>query len=615
MVDKKQKKHLLRISICTLLFLVGVLVPVTGLKYLFMMLSYLYAGYDVIIPAVKKIGRGQLFDENFLMTVATFGAIAIGELSEAVFVMVLFQLGEWFQNYAVNKSRTSIAELMEIMPDKATVLRNGAELECDPDDVEVGETILVRPGEKVPLDGIVIEGESFVDTSALTGESIPRRVIEGDDILSGCINDKGLLKIKTTKEFEDCTVAKILELVEDASSNKARYEKFITRFARYYTPVVVMAAVALAILPVILGSVVPFSEWVRRACMFLVISCPCALVISVPLGFFGGIGAAAKNGILVKGSNYIELLSKIETMVFDKTGTITKGTFDVVKINAVDGDHEELLKTVAYGELYSNHPIAESVKKAYGKSLDGEKISDYQEISGKGISVIIDGMEVLLGNRILMEENQIEVESAEEIGTTIYAAKNGQFLGYIVIRDEIKETSKNIGKVLKEKGIDKTVMLTGDRREIANMVAMEAGIDQVESELLPADKVEKLEGILNASQSGKVTAYAGDGINDAPVLMRADIGIAMGALGSDAAIEAADVVIMDDDLGRIVDAVAISRKTVAIVKENIVFALGIKGLFLLLGAFGITNLWIAIFGDVGVAFIAILNSMRTLKFK
>lgn len=615
MVDKKQKKHLLRISICTLLFLAGVLLPVTGLKYLFMMSAYLYAGYDVIIPAVKKIGRGQLFDENFLMTVATFGAIAIGELSEAVFVMVLFQLGEWFQSYAVNKSRTSIAELMEIMPDKATVLRNGAELECDPDDVEVGETILVRPGEKVPLDGIVIEGESFVDTSVLTGESIPRRVIEGDDILSGCINDKGLLKIKTTKEFDDCTVAKILELVEDASSNKARYEQFITRFARYYTPVVVMAAVALAILPVILGSVVPFSEWVRRACMFLVISCPCALVISVPLGFFGGIGAAAKNGILVKGSNYIELLSKIETMVFDKTGTITKGTFDVVKINAVDGDQEELLKTVAYGELYSNHPIAESVKKAYGKSLDGEKISDYQEISGKGISVNIDGMEVLLGNRILMEENDVEVASAEEIGTTIYVAKNGQFLGYIVIRDEIKESSKNIGKVLKEKGIDKTVMLTGDRREIANMVAMEAGIDQVESELLPADKVEKLEGILNASQSGKVTAYAGDGINDAPVLMRADIGIAMGALGSDAAIEAADVVIMDDDLGRIVDAVAISRKTVAIVKENIVFALGIKGLFLLLGAFGITNLWIAIFGDVGVAFIAILNSMRTLKFK
>lgn len=615
MISKKQKKHLIRICICAALFLAGVASPGGVVPVALKGAAYILAGYDIIIPAFKKIGKGQVFDENFLMTVATFGAIAIGELTEAVFVMVLFQLGEWFQDYAVGKSRASIAELMEILPERATVIRSGEEVICEPDDVEVGETIIVRPGERVPLDGVVSDGESFVDTSALTGESVPRKAAKGDEILSGCINVKGILKITTTKEFDDCTVTKILELVEDASSNKARSEKFITRFARYYTPVVVMAAVALALLPTVLGSTVPLSEWVRRACMFLVISCPCALVISVPLGFFGGIGAAAKNGILVKGSNYIEMLSKIDTMVMDKTGTITKGDFEVVSLVARGCTKEDLLETAAYGELYSNHPIAESIKNAYSKKLDSRKVAVYEEISGKGISVRIDGRAVLLGNGIFMKENNIDFEEARQVGTVIYVAEDGVFKGFIVIRDEIKEGAVSIGQKLKAKGVRKTVILTGDRQEIAADIARQASVDQVKWELLPGDKVSEIEKIMKTVPKGKAVAFAGDGINDAPVLMRADIGIAMGALGSDAAIEAADVVIMDDDLGRIADAVDISRKTVAIVKENIVFALGVKGAFLLLGALGITSLWIAIFGDVGVAFIAILNSMRTLRFK
>lgn len=616
MMNKKQKKLLTRIALSTALFIGAMVSPLPVIQMILTAGAYVIAGYDIILSSFKTIGRGQIFDENFLMTIATFGAIAIGEYSEAVFVMVLYQAGEWFQNQAVSKSRASITELMEIMPQTATVIRDGVELECEPDEVEIGEVIVVRPGEKVPLDGFVIEGESFVDTSALTGESIPRKVEFGDEVLSGCINEKGVLKIKTTKEFDDCTVAKILELVEDASSNKAKYEKFITRFARYYTPVVVFAAVALAVVPSVLGSSIPFAEWLRRACMFLVISCPCALVISVPMGFFGGLGAAAKGGILVKGSNYLELLAKTETVVFDKTGTITKGTFEVVKIApASECDEAELLEKAAYGELYSNHPIAESLKKAYGRPFMRKMITEYEEIAGRGIRVCIDGHHLLLGNGLLLKENDVAFEETSDTGTVIYVAEEGQFKGYIVIKDQIKEAAVNIGRALKEKGVKRTAMLTGDRWKFAEEIAEQASIDQVKAELLPGDKVAELEKIMDGCGVNNITVFAGDGINDAPVLMRADVGIAMGALGSDAAIEAADIVIMDDDLSKIGKAIDISKKTINIVKQNIVFALGIKGAFLILGAFGITNLWIAIFGDVGVAFLAILNSMRTLNLK
>lgn len=615
MMNKKQKKLLIRIGLSTALFIGSIVIPLHSLQLLMRTAAYLIAGYDIVLASLRNIGRGQVFDENFLMTVATFGAIAIGEFSEAVFVMVLYQAGEWFQNQAVNKSRASITQLMEIMPERATVIRDDVEIQCDPDEVEIGEIIIVRPGEKIPLDGFVMEGESYLDTSALTGESLPRRVAFGDEVLSGCINKKGLIKIKTTKEFDDCTVAKILELVEDASSNKAKYEKFITRFARYYTPAVVVAAVLLAVVPPLIGSGVPLAEWVRRACMFLVISCPCALVISVPMGFFGGLGAAAKWGILVKGSNYLELLSKIDTMVFDKTGTITKGTFDVVSINSYGCSKEDLLEIAAYGEIYSNHPIAESLKNAYGRPLAKKLIKDYEEISGQGISVSIEGAKVLLGNEYMMKENGISYEIAEETGTVVYIAIDGTFRGYIVIKDQIKDSAINIGSKLKAKGIKKTAMLTGDRALFAEEIAKIAAVDEVKSELLPGDKVRELSNLMGDKKENSFVAFAGDGINDAPVLMRADIGIAMGALGSDAAIEAADIVIMDDDLDRIGKAIDISKKTVRIVKENIIFALGIKGIFLLLGALGITNLWIAVFGDVGVAFLAILNSMRTLNTK
>lgn len=615
MMNKKQKKLLIRIGLSTALFIGSIVIPLHSLQLLMRTAAYLIAGYDIVLASLRNIGRGQVFDENFLMTVATFGAIAIGEFSEAVFVMVLYQAGEWFQNQAVNKSRASITQLMEIMPERATVIRDDVEIQCDPDEVEIGEIIIVRPGEKIPLDGFVMEGESYLDTSALTGESLPRKVAFGDEVLSGCINKKGLIKIKTTKEFDDCTVAKILELVEDASSNKAKYEKFITRFARYYTPAVVVAAVLLAVVPPLIGSGVPLAEWVRRACMFLVISCPCALVISVPMGFFGGLGAAAKWGILVKGSNYLELLSKIDTMVFDKTGTITKGTFDVVSIKAYGCSKEDLLEIAAYGEIYSNHPIAESLKNAYGRPLAKKIIMDYEEISGQGISVSIEGSKVLLGNEYMMKENGISYEIAEETGTVVYIAIDGSFRGYIVIKDQIKDSAINIGSKLKAKGIKKTAMLTGDRALFADEIAKIAAVDEVKSELLPGDKVRELSNLMGDKKENSFVAFAGDGINDAPVLMRADIGIAMGALGSDAAIEAADIVIMDDDLDRIGKAIDISKKTVRIVKENIIFALGIKGIFLLLGALGITNLWIAVFGDVGVAFLAILNSMRTLNTK
>ena len=583
------------------------------------MIPYLVIGYDIVYKAVRNISHGQVFDENFLMMVATFGAFGVKEYSEAVAVMLFYQVGELFQNYAVGKSRQSISDMMNICPEYANIEEDGVLTQVDPDDVEVGTIIVVKPGERIPLDGIVTEGTSMIDTAALTGESVPRRATVGDEIISGCVNGSSTIKVKVTKAFEDSTVARILELVENASSKKAKVENFITRFAKYYTPVVTIGAVILAILPpLILGG--GWADWIQRACIFLVISCPCALVISVPLGFFGGIGASSKIGILVKGSNYLEAVAEMTTIVFDKTGTLTKGEFKVSEVQpSADKNNtigkEELLEIAAYGEGYSNHPIANSIREAYGKTLSMERVTDTEEIAGHGIHTFIDGREVYLGNAKLMDAQNIAYTENKTAGTVVYVACNNVFAGSIVISDTVKEGSKDAIRDMKQVGVKKTVMLTGDRQAAADAVAAELGIDEVHAELLPADKVGQVEKLLGAQNEKERLAFVGDGINDAPVLTRADIGIAMGSMGSDAAIEAADIVLMDDDIRKIASLVKIARKTLGIVKQNIVFALAVKALVLLLGALGMANMWEAVFADVGVSVIAILNSMRTLNTK
>ena len=587
-------------------------------QFLLFMIPYLIVGWDIIYRAVRNISHGQVFDENFLMCIATFGALGVKEYSEAVAVMLFYQIGELFQSYAVNRSRQSISAMMDICPEYANIEEDGKLKQVDPDDVEIGTEIVIKAGERVPLDGVVVSGTSFVDTSALTGESVPREVTEGSEIISGCVNGSGLLKVRTTKEFDDSTVAKILELVENASSKKAHVENFITKFAKYYTPIVVCAAVVLAFLPpIILGG--GFAEWIQRACIFLVISCPCALVISVPLGFFGGIGAASKQGVLVKGSNYLEALSEMKTIVFDKTGTLTKGEFVVSEVIPNGWEKEGLLEVAALAEGYSDHPISAALKKAYEEAELGElsmdRVEQAEEIAGHGIKAKIDGRVVYVGNAKLMEEEGVEYESCTVPGTVVYLAAEKEFLGTIVISDTVKPEAKRAIAQLKQSGVKKTVMLTGDRKDVGEAVAESLGIDEVYTDLLPGDKVDKVEALLGELGEKEKLGFVGDGINDAPVLSRADIGIAMGSMGSDAAIEAADVVLMDDNILKISSIMRIAGKTLQIVHQNIVFALGVKVLVLILGALGMANMWEAVFADVGVSVIAILNSMRTLKVK
>lgn len=587
-------------------------------QFLLFMIPYLIVGWDIIYRAVRNISHGQVFDENFLMCIATFGALGVKEYSEAVAVMLFYQIGELFQSYAVNRSRQSISAMMDICPEYANIEEDGKLKQVDPDDVEIGTEIVIKAGERVPLDGVVVSGTSFVDTSALTGESVPREVTEGSEIISGCVNGSGLLKVRTTKEFDDSTVAKILELVENASSKKAHVENFITKFAKYYTPIVVCAAVVLAFLPpIILGG--GFAEWIQRACIFLVISCPCALVISVPLGFFGGIGAASKQGVLVKGSNYLEALSEMKTIVFDKTGTLTKGEFVVSEVIPNGWEKEGLLEVAALAEGYSDHPISAALKKAYEEAELGElsmdRVEQAEEIAGHGIKAKIDGRVVYAGNAKLMEEKGVEYEPCTVPGTVVYLAAEKEFLGTIVISDTVKPEAKRAIAQLKQSGVKKTVMLTGDRKDVGEAVAESLGIDEVYTDLLPGDKVDKVEALLGELGEKEKLGFVGDGINDAPALSRADIGIAMGSMGSDAAIEAADVVLMDDNILKISSIMRIAGKTLQIVHQNIVFALGVKVLVLILGALGMANMWEAVFADVGVSVIAILNSMRTLKVK
>lgn len=613
--ENNERIILSRIVLAILLFITAMLFThSTILKCTVLGISYLVAGYDILIKALKNIIKGKVFDENFLMGIATLGAIGIKEYPEAVMVMVLYQIGEYLQDKAVEKSQNSITELMDIRPDYANIEKNGDLTKIPPYEVKIGDTIIVKTGEKIPLDGIIIDGTATLDTSALTGESRPREVKIGDEAISGCINTNGLLKIRVTKEYGQSTVSKILDLVENASSKKTKTENFITKFAKIYTPVVVLAALFLAILPpLIFGS--NFSVWINRALTFLVISCPCALVISVPLGFFAGIGGASKCGILVKGSSYLELLSKPETIVFDKTGTLTQGCFKVVKIVQQEGTtKEELLELTAYAESYSNHPIALSIKKAYDKSIDKNKISEISEIAGNGVRAEINGCSILVGNENLLKNHNISYQKANETGTIVYTAKNSKFLGYIVISDKLKEDAQKAIIELKKLKLQ-TVMLTGDTEESGLTVAKELNIDKAYTQLLPIDKVDKIEDIIEQKTKNKSVIFVGDGINDAPVLTRADVGIAMGGLGSDAAIEAADVVIMDDKPTKVATAIKNAKQTLTIVKENIAFALGIKVLFLILGAFGFVTMWGAVFADVGVTLIAVLNSLRALKIK
>ena len=608
------KKRRNKIIIAFILFLISLIIkfPNEWINKGIYIIAYLIVGLDIVLKAIRNIFRGKVFDENFLMTIATIGAFAIGEFPEAVAVMLFYQVGELFQSYAVDKSRRSIASLMDIRPDYANVKRGGEISKINPEEVKIGETIIVKPGEKVPLDGSIIKGRSMLDTSSLTGESLPREVEENDEILSGCINQNGLLEIKVTKEFGQSTVSKILDLVENASSKKSKSENFITKFAKYYTPAVVIIAILLAAIPPLIIEGAEFTDWLYRALTFLVVSCPCALVISIPLGFFGGIGGASKRGILVKGSNYLEALSNTEIVVFDKTGTLTQGVFEVQKIEPKGIGKEELLKYAAYAENYSNHPIALSVKKAYGKEIDTKLISNTEELSGLGINAKIQDKDILVGNEKLMKEKNIEYTKCNEIGTIIYVAINNKFAGYILIADKIKEDSKIAIQELKKKGIRKTVMLTGDRKDVGEAVSKELGLDEVYTELLPDGKVKKVEELMKTkTQKGKLV-FVGDGINDAPVLALADIGIAMGGLGADSAIEAADIAIMTDEPSRINDAMNISKKTMRIVKQNIVFAIAIKILVLLLSAFGLSTMWEAVFADVGVSVIAIINSLRAL---
>lgn len=619
-MNKKQKKMLIRIIIAAVLIVVFSLLPAEGyLRFVLFMIPYLVIGYDILKKAFKGILNKQVFDENFLMAVATVGAILLGDYSEGVAVMLFYQIGELFQSYAVGKSRRNISELMDIRPDYANIEKDGTLEQVDPDEVEIGTIIVVQPGEKVPIDGVITEGTSTLNTSALTGESLPRDAKAGDEVISGCINMTGLLKIRTTKEFGESTVSKILELVENSSSRKSKSENFISKFAKYYTPAVCYGALALAFIPpivlLIMGKPAMWGDWIYRALTFLVISCPCALVISIPLSFFAGIGGASNQGILVKGSNYLETLAQTKYVVFDKTGTMTQGVFEVSGIHHNEMPDEKLLEYAALAECSSSHPISKSLQKAYGKPIDRNRVTDIEEISGNGVIAKVDGISVAAGNTKLMNRLGIAYQDCHHVGTVVHMAIDGKYAGHILISDIIKPHAKEAIAELKKAGISKTVMLTGDSKRVADQVAEELGIQEVYSELLPADKVSRVEELLNQKSEKDKLAFVGDGINDAPVLSRADIGIAMGALGSDAAIEAADIVLMDDDPLKISKAIKIARKCIRIVYENIYFAIGIKVLCLILGALGIANMWMAIFADVGVMIIAVLNAIRTLFLK
>ena len=612
-MSKQQKRMLFRVLASAVLFAVALLLPTEGWLRLFtFLIPYAVIAWDVLWRAVRNIAHGQVFDENFLMSLATVGALATGEYPEAVFVMLFYQVGELFQSYAVDQSRKSITSLMDIRPDYANIEVDGQLRQVDPEDVAVGDTIVIKAGERIPLDGVVLEGTSNVDTAALTGESLPREAQPGDDVISGCVNLSGLLRVRVTKAFEESTVAKILDLVENSSSKKAKAENFITKFARYYTPAVVLAAVALALLPPLFTSI----QWVdsiQRALNFLVVSCPCALVISVPLSFFGGIGGASKNGILVKGGNYLEVLAKTELVVFDKTGTLTRGVFNVTAIHPDHCGEAQLLELAALAESYSDHPISRSLKEAYGKELDASRVSTVEELSGRGVRATVDGRQICAGNDKLMEDIGVSWHPCHRVGTTVHVASDGVYLGHIVISDEVKPDAKEAITALKAWGVRRTVMLTGDAKAVGESVAQELGLDEVHTQLLPADKVTRVEALLGEVSPKGALAFVGDGINDAPVLSRADIGIAMGGLGSDAAIQAADIVLMDDKPSKLADAIRIARRTLAIVRQNIVFALAVKFLVLALSAAGVANMWEAVFADVGVSVIAILNAMRALK--
>ncbi|MDD5873719.1 MAG: heavy metal translocating P-type ATPase [Clostridia bacterium] len=619
-MNKKQKKVLIRIIAAAVTMILFAFIPVEGwLEFVLFMIPYLIIGYDILLKAFKGIKNKQVFDENFLMAVATVGAIALGDYKEGVAVMLFYQIGELFQSYAVGKSRRNISELMDIRPDYANIERDGKLEKVDPDEVEIGSVIVVQPGEKVPIDGVIIEGSTTLNTSALTGESVPREAKAGDDVISGCINMSGVLKIKTTKEFGESTVSKILDLVENSSSKKSRSENFISKFARYYTPAVCYGALALAILPPVVSMFLGFDarwgEWIYRALTFLVISCPCALVISIPLSFFAGIGGASNAGVLVKGSNYLETLSQTKYVVFDKTGTLTQGVFEVVGVHHSKLEEGKTLEYAALAESFSSHPISKSLQRAYGKAIDQSRVTDVKEISGEGVTAVVDGVSVAAGNTKLMRRLGIEYSDCHSVGTIVHMAVDGRYEGHILIADREKPTSKEAIAQLHRMGIKETVMLTGDTKKVADQVAKNLGISTVYSELLPGDKVAKVEELLSKKHSKEALAFVGDGINDAPVLSRADIGIAMGALGSDAAIEAADVVLMDDDPLKIAKAIKIAKKCLRIVYENIYFAIGVKIVCLILGALGIANMWVAIFADVGVMVIAVLNAIRALFVK
>ena len=610
-------KKVTKIILALILFIIALVLNFNNelVNNIIYIISYIIVGFEIVKKAIKNIIRGKLFDENFLMTIATLGAFGIGEFPEAVAVMLFYQIGESFQDYAVDKSRKSITSLINIRPDYANVERNGKLLKVNPDDVKIGEIVVIKPGEKIPLDGNIIEGRSSIDTKALTGESLPQDVVEGEDVLSGCINLNSVIKVKVTKEYGESTVSKILDLVENASSKKSKSENFITKFAQYYTPIVVIIAVFLAVLPTLIIKDAVFSDWLYRSLSFLVVSCPCALVISIPLSFFGGIGGASKMGVLIKGSNYLEAIANTEIVVFDKTGTLTEGVFEVQKVNAIGISEEELLKITAYSENYSNHPIAASIKKAYNKEIDEKQIIKTQELSGLGIAAKIGKQDVLVGNEKLMDEKQIKFTKCNDIGTTLYVAIDKKYVGCIVIADKIKDDAIKTIKELKKNNIKKIAMLTGDKKEVGEYVAKMFGIEKVYTELLPDGKVEKVEELMREkSEKGKLV-FVGDGINDAPVLAVSDIGIAMGGLGSDAAIEVADVVFMTDEPSKIVDTIYLSKKTMRIVKENIIFAIMVKMLVLVLSALGISTMWEAVFADVGVSVIAIINALRVLRIK
>ena len=619
-MNKKQKKVLIRIIAASVMMILFAFIPVEGwLEFVLFMIPYLIIGYDILLKAFKGIKNKQVFDENFLMAVATVGAIALGDYKEGVAVMLFYQIGELFQSYAVGRSRRNISELMDIRPDYANIERDGKLERVDPDEVGIGSVIVVQPGEKVPIDGVIIEGSTTLNTSALTGESVPREAKAGDDVISGCINMTGVLKIKTTKEFGESTVSKILDLVENSSSKKSRSENFISKFARYYTPAVCYGALALAILPPVVSMLLGFDarwgEWIYRALTFLVISCPCALVISIPLSFFAGIGGASNAGVLVKGSNYLETLSKTKYVVFDKTGTLTQGVFEVVGVHHSKLEEARILEYAALAESFSSHPISKSLQRAYGKEIDQSRVTDVKEISGEGVTAVVDGVSVAAGNTKLMKRLGIEYSDCHSVGTIVHMAVNGRYEGHILIADREKPNSKEAIAQLYRMGIKETVMLTGDTGKVADQVAGDLGISTVYSELLPGDKVAKVEELLSKKHSKEALAFVGDGINDAPVLSRADIGIAMGALGSDAAIEAADIVLMDDDPLKIAKAIKIAKKCLRIVYENIYFAIGVKIVCLILGALGIANMWVAIFADVGVMVIAVINAIRALFVK